>query len=323
MIPAARGVQRSVLPLLAMTVLVAPHAAAEESLPAEASLDTRPALEEIWREAQLAESAGFDHDRTDPERAIAYFQRAGELFESVAEQRTDPKGIAEAYWRGARSWWLVADAHPREAEKQRIRYYLIAEALAEKGMETDPGCAGCILWKFSSMGRLTTTRGVWTAGRQIPVMADLLDRGIALEPTHADNDDNSVLGNLHYSSAIFYRVLPDWFFMTWFFGVRGDKDRSLRHIETALTLHPNRLEYQVELGSQLLCRGTSKKDAAQLEEGLEVLRTAIRRQPQSLDDEREIEAAGIMLEAPKKACGYSGDSWLEIDRKRASRTVKE
>ena len=56
---------------------------------------------------------------------------------------------------------------------------------------------------------------------------------------------------------------------------------------------------------------------------MSLIRRQLQRQPESLDDEREIEAAGIMLEAPKKACGYSGDSWLEIDRKRASRTVKE
>ena len=154
--------------------------------------------------------------------------------------------------------------------------------MAERGIEANPDCGECMLWKFSSMGRLATTRDIWSAGRQLPIMAALLDRGIALEPSYADNENNSVLGNLHYSSAIFYRILPDWIFLKWFFGVRGDKERSLRHIKTALSLHPDRLEYRVELGSQLLCLGTSKKDRGRLERGLEVLREAVKADPQSL-----------------------------------------
>ena len=42
----------------------------------------------------------------------------------------------------------------------------------------------------------------------------------------------------------------------------------------------------------------------------------------SLDDEREIEAGEIMLDQPRKACGYSGDTWVEIDRKRAAQHVR-
>jgi len=314
---------RHVPTLLVVAALLAPLASGSEPVLAESSSNTRAALQRSWGEAQAVELAGLEHDREDPEKAIACFRRAGELFESIARQRSEPEGASEAYWRSARSFWLVGDVHPREAEAERVRYYLRAEALAEKGIEIDPECGACMLWKFSSMGRLTTTRGIWTAGRQIPLMADLLDRGIALQPSHADNEHNSVLGNLHYSSAIFYRVLPDWFWLSWIFGVRGDKERSLRHIQTALALHPDRLEYQVELGSQLLCRGISKKDAEQLDRGLAVLRSAVERKPERLDDEREIEAARIMLEEPRKACGYSGDNWLEIDRKRAKRVVNE
>jgi hypothetical protein len=320
-------VYRSTLLAILLSLGIGAHVAsvanAIDSTPAGASSNTGAALQQRFAEAEAAELTGFDHDRENPKLAIDYFRRAAELFESIAQQRYDPVAISEAYWRSARSYWLVADAMPRDANDEREPYYVRSEALAEKGIEVNPECAGCMLWKFSSMGRLATARGVWSAGRQIPVMADLLERGIALQPSHADNDQNSVLGNLHYSSAIFYRVLPDWFFMTWFFGVRGDKQRSLQHIETALDFHPTRIEYQVELGSQLLCRGTSKDDPEQLERGRQVLLEAAARAPKSLDDEREIEAAGIMLDEPGKACGYSGDTWLEIDRKRARQVVKE
>jgi len=276
-----------------------------------------------WAEAHAAERIGFDSDLDQPELAKQSFRRAAELFESIAMQRSDPVAISEAYWRSARAYWMIADVLPRDAKDERVVEYLRAEEQAEKGIQANPECGECMLWKFSSMGRLATTRGVWASARNVPTMAELLDRGIALKPSHADNEHNSTLGNLHYSSAIFYRVLPDWFFVSWLFGVRGDKERSLRHIQSALALHPERLDYQVELGSQLLCLGTSRNEAETLERGREILRQTLEREIGSLDDEREVEAAQIMLAEPRKACGYSGDAWLEIDRDKADRVVKE
>jgi len=308
--------------LLAVMALFASTARASEAMPDEVPSDSG-ILQQSWKEAQASELAGFEHDRDRRKEAVAHFRRASQLFESIAHQRSDPAGISEAYWRSARSHWLVADTLPREAKNEREGLYLHARALTDKGIEVNPECGECMLWKFSSIGRLATSRGVWSSARQASVMADLLDRGIALQPTHADNEHNSALGNLHYSSAIFYRVVPDWFFMSWMFGVRGDKERSLQHIHTALALHPDRLEYQVELGAQLVCLGITKDEATRIDRGKAVLLDALQRQAGSLDDERELEAAQIMLDQPKKACGYSGDTWIEIDRKKAERMVNQ
>ena len=45
--------------------------------------------------------------------------------------------------------------------------------------------------------------------------------------------------------------------MGWVLGVRGDKERALAHARTALALHPTRVDYRIEVGSQLLCLGSS------------------------------------------------------------------
>ena len=80
-------------------------------------------------------------------------------------------------------------------------------------------------------------------------------------------------------------------------------------------------DYQVEVACQLLCLGTSRDDRARLLEGMEVLRAAIVREPETQDDARELLAAQIMLEHPGKSCGYTGDTWVEIDRAEARRTA--
>ena len=266
-----------------------------------------------FAEARALEDAAFRAEREDAAVASARFRRAAALYESIAEARTEPVGRSRAYWRSARAYWRAADTLPQEASEPQLELYRRAESLSQAGIEAHPDCAECMLWKFSSIGRQSATGGVWAA-RRVAEMAALLDRGIALSPTYVEDADHSTLSELHYSSAILYRVMPDWRMVSWLIGVRGDRERSLAHIRTALSLHPHNLEYQVELGSQLACRGSTRDDAAQLAEGRDVLQRAVVRTPKSLDDEREIEAARIMLDAPDRACDYSGSGWIELEQ---------
>ena len=270
-----------------------------------------PDLAGSWREAMALERRGRAREGERPDQAVDLYLDAAALFEQVARGRPD---LAHGWWRGARSTWLAGDTLPLDAVERRGELFARAEELSGRGLEVDPECAECMLWRFASMGRLRTTRGLWTSVRQLPEMAELLDRGIALRPTYADSETNSTLGNLHYSSAIFYRIFPDWVWIGWLVGVRGDKDRALTHSRAALALHPTRLDYQIELGVQLLCLGTARGDAARVAEGRAVLASALQRPAETLDDARDLEAARLMLELPEKSCGYSGDAWVEIDR---------
>jgi hypothetical protein len=137
--------------------------------------------------------------------------------------------------------------------------------------------------------------------------------------SHRDNDDTSSLGNLYYSSATFNRMLPDWFFMKWLVGVRGDKWKALEHSRKALDLHPNRLDFKIEVATQLLCIGTAKKKKARLAEGRRIMEEAIALVPETEDERREVYFAKKLLEEPKQACGYTGDDIVDIDQEDAKR----
>lgn len=278
----------------------------------------RPDLADVWANAETLERRARGLELDQPEQAVQVYLRAGRLFESVVRERP---ALAQAWWRSARMFWMAGDTLPLDAVEPRVELFGRAEQLAGRGIEVDPACAECMLWKFSAMGRVRTTRNPWGGLRQLPEMAELLDRGIALEPTYADDEQNSTLGNLHYSSAIFYRILPDWFWIGWLLGVKGDKERALGHMHEALALHPSRLDYQIELGCQLLCLGTARDDRARLEGGLAVMREAVLREPENQDQARKIAAARVMLRRPEKSCGYSGDTWVEVDSDEALRAA--
>ena len=150
-----------------------------------------------------------------------------------------------AFWRAARCYWIAGELLPLERRKERNTFYRTAAELASRGIEKDPECAECMLWNFTALGRIATTSSLVAGIRSAPRMAELLDRAIALNPTHRDGPNNSTLGNLHYGAAIFYRVLPDWVWLGWVIG-------ALVVVCLAVSAHadvtPKRLSVTVPVG---------------------------------------------------------------------------
>lgn len=303
------------LPLVASTssagaAALDPAGARRAWLERDLEASGRPDLAEAWVGAIRAEREANDISDEDPERAEARFLEAIRNFEAVAAER---QRDGTAHWRSARAHWLLGEMYPVEEKERRLAHFTASVELASRGIELDPRCAECMLWKFTSMGRVSTTKGLLSGLLDASEMAELLEEGIALAPTHHDHANNSALGNLHYGSAVFYRVLPDWRWLGWMIGVRGDKERALAHARQAVSLHPGRLDYRVEVGSQLLCLGSKESQPQRLEEGSALLEGLLTTGTKTIRDERHLAAARVMLETPSKSCGYSGDTWIEID----------
>ena len=270
-------------------------------------------LERYWSTATEIEMAVLtDEEGRDLYALSRELERASELFERVAES---PSGDPSGHWRAARAVWLSGEVLPLDEKEEKLDRFRRAEALTDIALEKNPDCGECMLWKFIAMGRTLTTGGVMDAMRALPEMSKLLDRAIELQPTHRDSEDNSTLGNLYYSSAIFNRLVPDWILLKWMTGVRGDKWLALEHSRKALELHPTRLDYRIEVGTQLLCIGTAKKKRDRLAEGKRLIEAAIAEAPEAEteDERREIFFARKLLAEPKKSCGYTGDDIVDVD----------
>ena len=256
-----------------------------------------PALLALWRAGHEFELDGRFLDAAGRfERVIA-----------ALPERSDP------YWRTARNYWLFGDDLPLEEKPERIRYFEQAKEWAARGLEQDPDCASCMLWEFASMGRLATSRGVLSAMGSVGKMAELLERGIALQPTYRDSANNSVLGNLYLAGSKFYRILPDSIWVKWLTGVRGDKDRALGYSRKAADLSSGRVDYQVELGVVLLCVGATQEDPSRTRDGYRILARAARMTPHDRRDELAAEHAGMLSAHPERACGYTSQGQIEID----------
>ncbi len=279
---------------------------------AQAAADPSPAPTD-WERASQVEIRAFTDAAADPVELSNDLEGAAALFLGVADA---PGGDPNGYWRAARAHWLAGELLPLDdaaADAAKLEHFERAKALAQRGIDANDACGECMMWKFSAMARIATTRGLLSAARQAREMNRLLERGIELEPTHSDGPGSSTLANLYYASANWNRVVPDSIWVKWLFGVRGDREKGLAHSRKALALHPDRLDYRVEVGTQLLCIGTEKKQDARLDEGRAMLEQVADRPGHNEDERREIFFAKQLLDAPSKACGYTGDKLVDLE----------
>jgi len=230
-------------------------------------------------------------------------------YRAIAAARPDSAFIR---WRLARNHWRYAERLPQDDKVGRLHHFGLANHWADAALAVDPECGECVLWKVAALGRLATTQGVLTAAGQASTIAELIDRGIALQPSYADNERNVTLANLYYAGSAFYRVVPDWFWLGLVIGVRGDKHRALDYIQRAIEISGARVDYQVELGAVLLCIGTQEDDPTRIEAGREVLRNAMAIEDFQSTDGFDREHARILVREPQRACGYSRDGWIDL-----------
>ena len=258
-----------------------------------------PRIRQLWYEGLEAEQ------REDLVAAAA-------RYESIAESLPQSAFIR---WRIARNYWRYAERVPVDDKKQRLHYFELADEWAGQSLALDEKCGECVLWKLAAMGRIATTGNVVKSMNLAPTIAEMIDRGIALQPQHSDNEKNSTLGNLYYAGSAFYRIVPDWFWVQWVVGVRGDKQRALDYIQKALEISSTRIDYQVEYGAVLLCIGEDDNDSARIDEGRRVLSAAMHEKLYfQSTDAVDVEHAQILIDNPDRACGYSRDGWIDLSK---------
>lgn len=265
-------------------------------------------LDPVEPEARRAELLALLMRAHDEELKVE-FDAAALGFEQLADAVEDASYPA---WRAARAWWRASDLVPESDLEARAEYLDKADYWAQIGIERDPGCAECMLWRYAALGRLATVRGILSAARNARTMKRLLNRGIELQPSRTEGENNSTLGNLYYASAVFNRMVPDSVWLRLIVGVRGDKEQALKDARHAVSLHPKRIDYQVELGAVLLCLGSTQAKDDAIAEGRHVLTDAASLAPLLPTDALDIEFARIMSEQPELACSFTRDGFVDV-----------
>lgn len=230
-------------------------------------------------------------------------------YERIAEREP---GSAWIRWRLARNYWRHAERLPQHDKRGRLHFFEVSERWADAGLAVDERCGECVFWKAASLGRLATTRGAVQSAAAASTIAELIERGIALRPTHRDGPRNVTLANLYYAGSAFYRIVPDWWWLRMVIGVRGDNHRALQYIDRAIAISSERVDYHVERGAVLLCIGVEEDDAERIAEGRAALAAALEVSDYQSTDAFDRAHARVLIEEPERACGYSRDGWIDL-----------
>lgn len=243
------------------------------------------------------------------------FERQERLRESTERYELLARALPDSAtirWRLARNMWRIGERLPLDDKQGRMEAFTEAERWADESLRLDPRCGECVLWKIAAMGRIATTGNVVEAASKAKEIGKLIERGIALHPSHVDSDRNQTLANLYYAGAAFYRVVPDWFWLQYVIGVRGDNHRALQYIDHAIQITGDRLDYEVERGAVLLCIGNDESDPQRIAEGVATLERAVELENFQSTDSYDRQHAHILMEHPERACGYSRDGWIDL-----------
>jgi hypothetical protein len=224
---------------------------------------------------------------------------------------------SHTYWRIARNYLRQGQMIPEERTEEQAKYYALTEEWSERGLKVDSKCAECYLYKFAGLGRRIFLGNIVAAARRASELADLLERSMALQPQHRDNEWNSEMGNLYYAAAAFYRVLPEWRWLQWVIGVRGDKQRALEYSRKANEISRGRVDYHLALGASLLCVGSDKNRKELIDEGIAVLNRVESLPGHMETDERDRVIAKALVAQPERACGYTHHDWIDVDKELA------
>ena len=267
---------------------------ADQSSVSATDMNTAEA-QELWIRGQLLERDGD-------------FDESNKVYESIVELVPDWSHI---YWRISRNYIRLVTKGRKEAKETQLSAFKLAERWASRGMELDPECAECVLYRFIALSRSVRLKGPLASARRARELSKLLALAFQLEPKHSDNPGNHEMANLHFAAGLFYRLVPKGALMELILGVQGDPQLAIEHLEKAIEITPGRIDYHVELGAQLLCHGLNTNELGYTSKGIEVLertRSLPKYQPTDEIDRRHAE---VLLLLPRKSCDYWREQWLE------------
>ena len=233
-----------------------------------------------------------------------------------ARQAENPDDI-DLYWHISRFLFEIGERHSRD-DDTLDKNALYQEMLdwADKGLERDPDHLHLWFAKGVAKGRQSTTKGVlgllWMLKDIEEAFLKVAESGYTYKsmgtgehlPCHA-----------YQTLGIFYRLVPDSWFVQMLAGTRGSLDKSLNWMEQANSCSPGRIGILKELAVSLQCIGTSRKDDASLQRAASLLQSAQAMNATTDTEVIDLKHIPKLLEDPSLACGYSRDGQQEREEK--------
>ena len=195
-----------------------------------------------------------------------------------------------------------------EKGKAKTRKYLVqAKDYSKKCLDQKPNHAICKFFYGAAVGKIGTVDGIMSSlGKGKIVLNSWLDVYNS-KTNYVFSDGYSLQGLTRYALGIFYRVVPDFFLLRWFFDISGDIDKSVKMHKEAIAFKGGKGPCsQMMYAVAMLCKSEGEKSHPMTGQAFGVLDKI------AAADSKGNESAMVCInDAPKlkakpsDACGYT------------------
>lgn len=244
------------------------------------------------------------------------------LIDSMNDKVAEPRlrDFMKRYPRRYEPTWMMSKNFYFRAEQLPAEDIAGREAALEKGIEWAEKClelrpldANCNVFYGALLARLSTTRGIVRSVFNGPRVHTAWSKVVESRQHYRYPSTNTALGGASYGLGILYRLAPDAWWMSTFFGFRGDIDRSIQMHLLARSTKDDQVELYTELAASYYCKWKRTESKTARQRGDEMVKTCLG--SKAMDAINEVSQAHCrrLKAEPTRGCAYSRDRDQETD----------
>lgn len=229
--------------------------------------------------------------------------------------------VSKVYWLMAKLLFFRAEKLSENAVEAKEELLLEGIEWAKIGVELDPTNINTQLYYGTMVGRLATTKGVLNAAWYASDVESAWRKAIETNGYYRFPTAHTALGATHYGMGVLYRVLPDSWWLSFLFNVRGSIDKSIEHIELALKECDDAPELYIELVSSYLCKWERDDVQEAKKKAEEAIQLCLKAEPKEALHRASQHDCNRLKVDPSLACGYSRDRQQGTDVTKLKRSA--
>ena len=219
----------------------------------------------------------------------------------------------EPRWMMAKNFYFRAEQLPAEDIDGRESALEKGIDWAEKCLEMRPLDANCNVFYGALLARLSTTRGIVRSVFNGPKVHTAWSKVVESRQHYRYPSTNTALGGASYGLGILYRLAPDAWWMSTFFGFRDDIDRSIQMHLLARSTKDDQVELYTELAASYFCKWKRTESKTARARGNEMVKTCLASKAMDAINEVSQTHCRRLKAEPERGCAYSRDRDQETD----------
>ena len=261
----------------------------------------------------LAYEKGGDYkDLWEAELLIAEGKnkKAKLLIDKAAKNNPDLKRVL---FLKAQNTFFIGEKLDREDGKGRLKTFDAGYNVAKRCIKLYKTYTPCLVLAGSLLGRISTTKGIISSASNGKYVEGYWKRANSSKINYRYPSGTQVKSVSRFVLGIFYRMVPDSFWLNLFFGVRGDINKSIKLSDAALKIDPLEQQFYADVGAAYFCKYQRDEHEPSLKAGKRILNKCLALPYMGKVGKMTRDDCKKLLGNPALGCGYSRDKQQETD----------